>query len=235
MLTLLVNIALPLEAQGEEKVTVCDVLTGDPPLDTVTLTLVVPNAESGLVPKAGAVMVTAAAPTEKPIDPVIVVPCTRPVAVRVVAPEAERLAGLKVMVATPEALVSAVLAGLIVAKVVSVLKVITVLGTGAPLASNTVALTVAGALLEMEVTVTPEALVSAMVRLEETVVVLVVDVVPVCGPLPQPVKAISVVANSKVENFAIGRTENFCTRASLCLRYARSNKAIVRDDTTIFL
>ena len=66
--TALAGIAL---AQGDENVTVCADVTGAgglPPL-TVTVTLVVPKAESGFTPKTGVVIVRFAAPTEKPIAP----------------------------------------------------------------------------------------------------------------------------------------------------------------------
>lgn len=64
--TTLPKTALPLAEQPEEKVTVCGMVTATPPLDTVTLTLVVPKAESaaGLTPKAGAETVTVEAPME---------------------------------------------------------------------------------------------------------------------------------------------------------------------------
>jgi hypothetical protein len=64
--TTLPNTALPLEAQPEEKVTVCGVVTGTPPLVTVAVTLVVPKAESGVAPtpKTGVEMATVAAPME---------------------------------------------------------------------------------------------------------------------------------------------------------------------------
>lgn len=62
--TLALNTAVPLLAQGDEYVTVCGVVTGTPPLLTVTATLVVPNAESGFAPNTGLVMVTTAPPTE---------------------------------------------------------------------------------------------------------------------------------------------------------------------------
>lgn len=42
-----VNTAVPLPEQVDEKVTVCGEVMGTPPLDTVTLRLVVPKAESG--------------------------------------------------------------------------------------------------------------------------------------------------------------------------------------------
>src|SRR3990172_2922965 len=66
------NAALPMPAQAEAKVTFCGVVTGTPPNDTVTAILVVPNAESGAAPtpSTGAVTVTAATPTAKPIEPV---------------------------------------------------------------------------------------------------------------------------------------------------------------------
>jgi len=67
--TLAVRTALLLPEQGDAKVTVCGVVTGTPLLFTVTATLVVPKAESGFVPKVKPVMVTLAAPMEKPIDP----------------------------------------------------------------------------------------------------------------------------------------------------------------------
>ena len=64
--TPVLSTALPLLAQADENVTVCGVVTGIPPLLTVTATLVVPNAESGFAPtpKTGLVMVTVAPPTE---------------------------------------------------------------------------------------------------------------------------------------------------------------------------
>jgi len=64
-------------------------------------------------------------------------------------------AGASVTVATPAALVKAVLDGLMVASVASALKVMTALGTGAPAASVKVAFTVAGEPVEMEFVLTP--------------------------------------------------------------------------------
>ena len=73
------NAAFPLLAQVEANVTTCDVLTGEPvvhpsvptplPLQTITLTLVVPNAERGEaevlpLPSVGVVRVTVEAPIE---------------------------------------------------------------------------------------------------------------------------------------------------------------------------
>ena len=84
----------------------------------------------------------------------------------VVAPVAVTVAGLNVTVATPVESVSAVVAGEIVAKVVSVLKVTTAPATATPVASFRVAFTVAGVPLVIEVTGTPP-LVSAMARLGE--------------------------------------------------------------------
>ena len=119
-------------AQPELKVTVCGVVTGVPPLETITCTLVVPNAERGLIPKAGLEMVRAAAaglPTEKLVEPlaVVVTPddVTGLVAVMEAAPAAVLLKALKVMLAVPLMSVKRVLAGVIVAKVGSVTKVTT--------------------------------------------------------------------------------------------------------------
>jgi hypothetical protein len=81
----------------------------------------------------------------------------------VVAPTATLDAGVSVAVATPEALVKAVEAGVTVASVVSVPKVTTTLGTTAPVASFSVAFTVANAPLEIELTVAPAESVSANV------------------------------------------------------------------------
>ena len=129
--------------------------------------LVVPNADSGAAPtpRTGAETVTAVAPTEKPIEPVTAVGGvpTWAVAVMVVAPAALKPKAFRVTVATPEALVKAVVAGVIVARVGSVLKVMTELATGAPAALVNVAFTVAGTAVEMEVTGAPVASVSANV------------------------------------------------------------------------
>jgi len=81
----------------------------------------------------------------------------------VVAPTATLVAGFSVTAATPEASVKAVAAGVMVARVASVLNVTTTFGTTAPAASLNVAFTVAGASLEMVDTVAPAALVSASV------------------------------------------------------------------------
>ncbi len=143
--------------------TVCGVVTGTPPLETVTLTLVVPKAESGPVPmpNTGDVMVTVAAPMEYPIELLTATPPTWAVAVMVAAPAAEILAGSRVMLATPEPFVNAVpLVGVIFAKVASVVNVTTALGTGAPAPSNKVAETVVGPAVLIEVTGDPEASVS---------------------------------------------------------------------------
>src|SRR6266699_1069492 len=107
------------------------------------LTLVVPNAESGFVPKVKFVRVTLAAPTEKPIDPVTA--GTWAVAVRVAAPAAFRLAGFSVTVAVPVASVSAVPeGGTNTPNVESVVNVTTTLGIPTPTASITIALPVGG-------------------------------------------------------------------------------------------
>ena len=74
-----VNTALPALAQGEEKVTVCGVVTSTKLLYTFTLTLVVPKAEIEDKPNVGADMVrlgAVTAPTAKPIKAETVVPLT---------------------------------------------------------------------------------------------------------------------------------------------------------------
>lgn len=155
--------ALPTLAHDEEKVTFCGVLTGTPLIDTVTAMLVVPNAESGAVPtpSTGEATVTAATPTAKPIEPVAAMVPTWASAVIVEAPADVMVAGFSVTVATPEESVRAVTAGVMVASAASVLKVTTVFGTTPPAASLKVALTVAGAPMDIELTVAPAALLSA--------------------------------------------------------------------------
>lgn len=213
------NAALPLLAQGEENVTFCGVVTATPPLDTVTLILVVPYADNAVAPtpRTGAETVTADAPMEKPIEPVTASVPTCAVAVSVLAPAAVMVAGASVTVATPAALVKAVLDGLMVARVASALKVTTALATGAPAASVKVAFTVAGAPVEMEFTVTPAASVSAKVIVGTGVVVVpdvpdVPDVpavpdeagLPPAPPEPQPASAASIAARkSAAENLEI--------------------------------
>jgi hypothetical protein len=227
------NTALPLLAQAEKNVTFCGVVTGEPPLDTVTAMLVVPNADSGAAPtpSTGAETVTAEAPTEKPIDPVTAVGGvpTWAVAVMVLAPAAARPAGFSVTVATPAALVKAVLAGVIVARFASVLKVMTALLTGAPAAFVNVAFTVAGAPVAMDVVGAPAASVSANVMVGTGVVAVVPPDAPVPEPEvppdaavpdetgvppdppePQPARTASVTAkNSDAENLEISWLEKF--------------------------
>src|SRR5256885_11823521 len=99
VITLGVSTARPLPEHGEEKVTVCPLVTGAPLLFTVTATLVVPKAESGLVPIVKLLMVTLAAPMAKPSDPLTPAPATWLCALRVVAPADERLAALSRTVA----------------------------------------------------------------------------------------------------------------------------------------
>src|SRR5205814_761859 len=127
------------------KLTVCGEVTGTPLLSTVTLTLVVPNAERGLVPKTGVLRVTLGGVTEKPSEPVV--DGTWVVAVRVAAPAAFKLAGFSPTVAVPVASVSAVPeGGASAAKfVLSTVNVTTTLGIATPAASLTIALAVAGA------------------------------------------------------------------------------------------
>lgn len=122
------------------------------------------TATPALLVSATVMLDTDVALTEYPVDPVTStagVP-TWLVAVIVAAPAAVKLAGLSVAVATPLSSVSAE-AGKTVPNVVSVLNI-----TSAPLTPTpwyfTVALTVAGALLEMDDIAAPEPLVSATVR-----------------------------------------------------------------------
>jgi len=211
------NTALPMLAHVEEKVTVCGVVTGTPPLDTVTVILVLPNAESEATPRIGAETVTAAAPTAKPIEPVTALAPTWAVAATAVAPAAARVAELRVTVAMPEASVKAVAEGVMIARVVSVVNVTTELGTTAPAAFFNVAFNVAGAPLEIAFTVAPAALVSASVNVGTGVVVVVV-VVPVVvvvaagvpDPLPHPAITASVAArNRAAENREFSRRKKF--------------------------
>ncbi len=126
----------------------------------------------------------------------------------VAAPAELKLAGFKVIDATPEAFVRAVPpAGVMVAKVASVVKVTTVLGTATPFATMSIALTVAGARLEIEVVAVPELLTiervsdgagTIVVPAGVNVVVVVAGVVEVGvgEPLPHPAMRI-VVATVK--------------------------------------
>jgi len=150
-------------AQIELNVTVRGVVGATPLTSTVTVTLVVPYADNGLVPNAGVETVTVlpavatgAVPfTAMPIDPVTVVPLICADALNVVAPFAEALAALTLTVAMPDALVKAVPAdGVIVISVVSATwKETTALDTGAPFASSKVALTLAGVLVVVKLVV----------------------------------------------------------------------------------
>lgn len=193
-----VNTAAPLPAQPEEKVTDWGVVmaTGGVPVETVTLMPIVPNADSGLVavvpsalePRTGAVTLTLETPTAKPNEPVTAVVPTWALAVMVVAPEAKPTA-FSVTVATPAASVRAVpAAGVIVARVASVVKVTTELGTIAPLASFNVAFTLPDRELEMVFMV----LGGVAVSLSESVrvgvgVVVVVPVSVLVVPVPDVV------------------------------------------------
>ncbi|MDD5057054.1 MAG: hypothetical protein PHQ60_04210 [Sideroxydans sp.] len=181
--------ALPLAAQLEVNETTCGEVTGTPPLLTVTETLVVPKAERGApavlpAPSVIADIVSVDAPIEYPIDPVTATELTCAVAVIVVAPEEEMVAGVKVTEAIPEALVSAEPpTGDMVVKTGSVTKVTTVLGTAVPVASKSVALTVPGLPVEIDVVVVPTELTRTSVREEAAGAV----VVPVPVPVPVPV------------------------------------------------
>ena len=207
--------ALPMLAHVEEKVTFWGVVTatGGVPVDTVTVMLVVPKAESSAAstPRIGADTVTVAVPTVNPIEPVTASVPTWAVAVMVAAPALEIVAVFSVTVATPDASVRAVAVGVMVTRVPSVLKVTIAFGITAPAAFFRVAFSVAGAPLEIDATVTPVELVSASVNVG-AVVVTVVSVVPVVvplvvslaatiDPLPQPARTTNIAAKtSRTEN-----------------------------------
>jgi hypothetical protein len=120
---------------------------------------------------------------------------------------------LRVTVATPAALVKAVV-GVIIAWAASVLKTMTTLATAAPVPLN-VALTVAGTPLEIEVTAAPVASVSASVIVGTGGVVGVPVVsdgtgVPPDPPEPQPARmAIVIASKSDAENVEISRLKKF--------------------------
>lgn len=198
------SVAFPVLAQSELKVTVTGVVVGV----TVATTLVVPYAESGAVPKVRDVKLTPATGAEaltlKPMDADTGVLPTVAFAVIVVAPPAVVVAALKLMAATPEEFVKAVpAAGVNVARVESAtLNVTTTLATPAPVASKTVAFTVAGVL----VVVNPDV---GSVRVIETlgapaiepVVVLEGEVEAVVVPLPpQPANSAVMAVNIKAIN-----------------------------------
>ena len=212
--------ALPVLLQVDVKVTDCGVVTRTPPLRTVTVTLVVPNADNGDMATTGREIMTADAPTANPIDPVTAAggEPTCAVAVMVVAPEA-RPTALSVTDATPAASVRAVAAGVIVAKVASVVKVTTEFGTTAPAAFLSVALTVAGEALAIDVTGAPAAVVKAtvsegvgvvvvvLVELVDALVVSVPGVVELDPPPPQPL-SIAAARRSNEESLDTLYAEN---------------------------
>lgn len=213
-------------AHGDEKVTVCADVTGADglPLLTVTVTLVVPNAESEdpPTPKIGGEMVRFAAPTANPIDPVTAAVPTCAFAVIVVAPAVAP--PVSVIVATPAAFVSAVPeVGIIVAIVDAVLNVTTVLTTGALLASVKVAFTLAEVPLEMLVTGAPETgSVSTRIKLAAAVGVgvppppaVVVPLAPLVPPLPHAVRSANVAASKSVDKMLyVFLKKRFCTQGS---------------------
>lgn len=204
--TPVLNTALSRMAQVEENVTLCGAVTGTPPTDTVTSILVVPKAESVVTPRTGAVTVTTAVPTVNPIESVTAVRPTCAVTLTVAVPAVEAVVGVSLTVATPKASVTAVAPGAMVTRVGSVLKVRTVFAIAMPLPYFKVALSVAGALLKMEVTGSPAELASASAKsgVEVLTVAPVVPVVPVVvallvsfgtlDPLPQPARTASVAA-----------------------------------------
>lgn len=229
--------ALPMLAHVEEKVTFWGVVTamGGVPLDTVTVMLVVPKAESAAAPtpRTGAVTVTVAVPTVNPTEPFTASVPTWAVALTAVAPALEIVAVLRVAVATPDASVKAVAVGVMVASVPSVLKVTIAFGITAPAAFFRVAFSVAGAPFEIDVTVAPAELVSASVKVGAVVVTVVPVVVPVVSvvvpplvssgeaidPLPQPARTAKVAAQkSEAESLEIpwpkkirAAKKTFCT------------------------
>lgn len=224
--------ALPLLAHADEKVTFCGVLTGTPLLNTATLTLVVPNAESGAAPTpvTGAVIVIEAVPTLYPIEPLTAAEPTCALALMVVAPAAVRLAALSVTVATPEALVKAVADGVSVARAASVLKVTTALGTAAPAASFTAAFTVAGEAVEMELTAAPVASLNAIVMLGAAALGVPVSVAGVVGfgsPTPQPALTAIVAARKS----RVGNIESFWLKKTRARKF-RTQVSRLRDART---
>jgi hypothetical protein len=192
------RVALPLLAQGEEKLTV----NGEEEGVTVTDTLVVPYAESGLAPtpNVGLEIVTVVEFRENPKEELTAVVPTWALAVIAVAPPAVVFAADNDTDATPEELVKAVpLAGTNVASVVSTLNVTTVLATGLPDSSRTVALASAGVLVVVAPVVGS---VNAIEIVEDGVVVPGVVVVPevvvpeVVTPLPPQLTNRAVIAAS---------------------------------------
>ena len=155
-----VKAALPFLAQGEVKLTLNGVVVATPPALTVTLTAVVPNADSWGVATVTVDSEILTAPVEKlavPLtaDAVAPVPIW-PLAVTIPAPEAVRLAAFKIMLATPFESVSAVPdVGEKTPRVASVVNVTTTPAAGAPVICCNVAATRAGLPAEMDVRAAP--------------------------------------------------------------------------------
>lgn len=158
--TLGVRAALPLVAHGEVKLTLNGVGVATPLVFTVTLTAVVPKAESNGVAMVTCESVMFIAPVEKPTvlltaDAVVPEPIW-PLAVTIPAPDAVRLAEFRMMLATPLVSVNAEPdVGENVPNVGSVVKVTTTPGAGAPVTCRKVAATRAGFPAEMEVLAAP--------------------------------------------------------------------------------
>lgn len=79
VVTELLSTAVPLPAQLDVNVTTCGEVTGDPPLETVTDTLVVPNAERGaaaVLPAPSVIVerLRVDVPIEYPVEAVTFVP-----------------------------------------------------------------------------------------------------------------------------------------------------------------
>jgi hypothetical protein len=184
VITLVLNNAFPLLPHGEEKVTVCGAVTGTPPLLTTTSILVVPKAESGVVPtpRVGALIARLTGPTAKPIELVTTAVPTLEFAVMVDAPTVGP--PISAIVATPDASVSAEPEdGFMIPMVASALTNVTTWPlTGVPAASFSSALALTVVPLEIVVTEAPP-------RVNDNVnvgVAVPTCVAPSVDPAPQP-------------------------------------------------
>jgi len=115
LVTGLESVALPLETQGEVKVTEMGTVAAAPSTSTGTVTLLVPYAEIGDVPMVIAPSAISAPPTVIPKGALVVVTVaswkvTGADAVMLMAPAESMSAAFKVIVASPSSLVNAVAA-----------------------------------------------------------------------------------------------------------------------------
>lgn len=157
--------------------------------------------EAKVTPAAGG----AEALTAKPMEVDVAVPATVAAALIVDAPPTVELAAFKLMVATPDELVSAVpVEGLRVATVASAaLKVTTTLGIGAPVLLNTVAFTVAGVLVVAAPVVGSVRAIDIVGAAVAVVPVPVPEVVLLAPPAPQPdSKTVIATKNTEVNVLA---------------------------------